>query len=203
MKKTTVTALICIFIGIGIGYLAFRYEGKINPDTAPAKESNIVETAQLALNLIKEGDYAKLSEMVHPVDGVYFSPYSNIDLKTDMHFTAGQLAKFAADGTNYLWGYTDGEGAPIELTPKKYFEKYVFDVDYTEAPVIGRNYIVKSGNSIENVQTVFPDCQFVEFHFPEIDKQYNGMDWRSLRLVFREYQGENKIVAIVHDQWTV
>ncbi len=123
--------------------------------------------------------------------------------KTNAHFTAEQTAKFALDGTAYLWGYTEGEGTPINLTPKQYFEKYVCNQDYTTAPIIGRNYIVKSGNSIENVQEVFPDCQFGELHFPGIDKQYNGMNWCTIRLVFREYEGTYKIVAVIHDQWTI
>lgn len=211
MKKTVFTALICLIVGIGIGYLLFLYKDKggtelassPSPTQSASPDSDVVNAALKASKFIKEGNFEKLSEMVHPEDGVYFSPYSNIDLKTDIHFTADKIADFASDGTEYLWGYTDGEGAPIKLTPKAYFAKYVFDEDYTASPVIGRNYIVKSGNSIENVQTVFPDCQFVEFHYPGIDEQYKGMDWVSLRLVFREYKGEYKIVAIVHDQWTI
>jgi len=218
IKKTTVTAILCLIVGLGIGYLLFHTAGKLSPDVfvsptptvsaptesaKPAGDTDLIEAASKAVKLIKAGDYEKLAEMVHPEDGVYFSPYSNIDLTTDMHFTAEQTAKFSSDRTAYMWGYTDGEGAPIKLTPKQYFEKYVFNQDYTVSPVIGRNYIVKSGNSIENVQEVFPDCQFVEFHYPGIDKQYSGMDWCSLRLVFREYEGAYKIVAIVHDQWTI
>jgi hypothetical protein len=218
MKKVVLTAIVCLLIGTGIGYLLFLNTGKssldlsetptpsasASPDrAASAEDTDIVGAACKAAELIKAGSYAKLAEMVHPEDGVYFSPYSDIDLKTDMHFTAEQTSKFSTDGTSYMWGYTDGEGAPINLTPKQFFEKYVFDEDYTNSPVIGRNYIVKSGNSIENVKDVFPDCEFVEFHFPGFDSQYEGMDWRTLRLVFKEYEGTYKIVAIVHDQWTI
>ena len=218
MKRVVFTAVVCLLIGIGIGYLLFTSFGKDSPNLAasptpavsvfpesakPDGDTDLVEAASKGVKLIKAGDYEKLAEMVHPEDGVYFSPYAYIDLKADMHFTAEQTAKFASDGTAYLWGYTDGEGAPINLTPKQYFEKYVFNQDYTVSPVIGRNYIVKSGNSIENVQEVFPDCQFVEFHYPGFDAQYSGMDWCTLRLVFREYEGAYKIVAIVHDQWTI
>ena len=176
----------------------------VSPENAtPDVDNDIVETACKAAELIKTESFDRLAEMVHPNDGVFFSPYSNIDLNTDKHFTAEQVANFAADETAYQWGYTDGEGAPINLTPKQYFKKYVFDQDYTAAPIIGRNYIVKSGNSIENVQDVFPDCQFVEFHFPSLDKQYEGLDWCTLRIVLREYQETYKIVAVIHDQWTI
>ena len=226
MKRTVITALIFLLIGLGIGYLLFLATGKSSSDlsvspspavsvptasvpsesatpTEVGKEMDLLKVALTAANLIKTGSYDKLSEMVHPEDGVYFIPYSYIDLSKDMHFTADQVANFATDETAYLWGYTDGEGAPINRTPNQYFEKYVYDEDYITAPVIGRNYIVKTGNSIENVQEVFPDCQFVDFHFPGFDAQVGGMDWCTLRLVFREYEGSYKIVAIIHAQWTI
>lgn len=221
MKKSVITAIIFLLVGLGLGYLLFLALGKSNSDlyvpvspsvSVPSEtvnptdnggETDLVATACTAVEFIKTGSYDKLAEMVHPEDGVYFTPYSNVDLSTNMHFPAEKVANFASDQTAYLWGYTDGEGASINLTPKQYFEKYVFDQDYTSAPVIGRNYIVKSGNSIENVQDVFPDCQFVDFHFPGSEEKYAGMDWSTLRLVFREYEGAYKIVAIIHAQWTI
>lgn len=221
MRRTVITALVFLLIGLGIGYLLFLEVGKsssnstVSPTpsaTAPAEtanpdsaigENDVISTARAAVALIKSGSYDKLAEMVHPEDGVYFVPYSYVDLSSNMHFTAEQTATFATDENEYLWGYTDGEGAPINLTPKQYFEKYVFNQDYTAAPIIGHNYITKTGNSIENVQEVFPDCQFVDFHFSGFDPQLGGMDWCTLRLVFREYEGVYKIVAIIHAQWTI
>ncbi len=221
MKKTVITALIFLLVGLGAGYLLFFTTGNsssnatvspspsatvpseiANPDTTIG-EPDVISVARTVVALIKSGSYDKLAEMVHPEDGVYFVPYSYVDLSANMHFTAEQLAAFATDKTAYLWGYTDGEGAPINLTPKQYFEKYVFNQDYTTAPIIGHNYILKTGNSIENVQEAFPDCQFVDFHFPGFDPQVGGMDWCSLRLVFREYEDAYKIVAIIHAQWTI
>lgn len=221
MKKTVITAIIFLLVGLGLGYLLFLAVGKsrsassvspspsasipsetVNP-TGAVGDAALITTACTTVEFIKSGSFDKLAEMIHPEDGVYFTPYSNVDLSTNMHFTAEQVANFNSDETAYLWGYTDGEGAPINLTPKQYFDKYVFNRDYTTAPVIGRNYIVQSGNSIENVQDVFPDCQFVDFHFPGIDEQVGGMDWCTLRLVFREYEGVYKLVAIIHAQWTI
>ncbi len=222
MKRTGITALVFLLIGLGIGYFLFRTSEKnlsgssqspspsaavtsetSYPDNTYAGEMAVVKEAFTALDFIKTGSYDKLAEMVHPDDGVYFVPYSYVNLDDNMHFTAEQTANFATDETSYLWGYTDGEGAPINLSPKQYFEKYVYNEDYESAPIISRNYIVRTGNSIENVQEVFPDCQFVDFHFPGFDEQVGGMDWCTLRLVFHEYEDTYKIVAIIHAQWTI
>ena len=228
MKKTVITAILCLAIGLGLGYFIFKNSNTPVPSTptpsaTPTKSAEltpsaspseteiptitsdlaVVKTACEAVELIKSQNFEKLSDMIHPEDGVYFAPYSYIDKNASMHFTSEQVKNFAADNTSYLWGITDGEGAPINLTPKQYFEKYVFAHDYTKAPVIGHDTIIKSGNSIENVKDVFPDCEFVEFHFPGFDEQFNGMDWSTLRIVFREYEGTYKIVAIINAQWTI
>ncbi len=208
MKKTVITALIFLLIGLALGYLLFSVlnKGDTAPSASPSSQSEQSQLTQAALSaaeLIRDGSFDKLAEAVHPEDGVYFVPYSYVDTAANQHFSAEQLAAFGTDENSYLWGYTDGEGAPIELTPKQYFEKYVYDEDYLEAPIIGRNYITMSGNSIENVAEAFPNCEFVDFHFPGFDEQYAGMDWTTLRLVFREYEDTYKLVAVIHAQWTI
>jgi hypothetical protein len=42
----------------------------------------------------------------------------------------------------------------------------------------------------------------VEYYFPGFDLQLQGMDWRSLRLVFTLYDNTWYLVGIIHDQWT-
>ena len=69
--------------------------------------------------------------------------------------------------------------------------------------MIGNNTAIGSGNIIDNVPTEYPDGEFVEFHFTGFDSQYEGMDWRSLRLVFEEHAGAWHLVGIVHGQWTI
>ncbi len=208
MKKNVIVALVFLLIGLALGYLLFSVIDKSGSasselPTYKSKDSQLTAAALSAAELIRDGSFDKLAETIHPVDGVYFVPYSYVDKESNQHFTAEQVASFGSDEGSYLWGYTDGEGAPIELTPKQYFEKFVYDEDYLTAPVINRNYISMSGNSIENVAEAFPDCEFVDFHFPGFDEQYAGMDWTTLRLVFREYEGTYKLVAVIHAQWTI
>jgi hypothetical protein len=42
----------------------------------------------------------------------------------------------------------------------------------------------------------------VEYYFPGFDPQYEGMDWRSLRLIFLQDNDVWYLAGIVHDQWT-
>jgi hypothetical protein len=63
--------------------------------------------------------------------------------------------------------------------------------------------VLTSGNMIENQFEVYKDSIIVEYHIPEIDPQFEGLDWQSLRLVFEEYDGSWKLVGIIHNQWTI
>jgi hypothetical protein len=55
---------------------------------------------------------------------------------------------------------------------------------------------------IDNVQQVYPGASVVEYHFPGFDDQYEGMDWRSLRLVLAQNDNaEWTLYGVIHDEW--
>ncbi|HUM37898.1 MAG TPA: hypothetical protein PLQ85_13585, partial [Anaerolineae bacterium] len=105
--------------------------------------------------------------------------------------------------TLYEWGVYDGSGEPIQLTFAAYYQKFVFDHDYTTAVAVSVNERLGMGNSIDNSQEYYPGAMVVEYHFPGFDPQYGGLDWTSLRLVFQEFEGRWVLVGIIHDQWTI
>jgi hypothetical protein len=46
---------------------------------------------------------------------------------------------------------------------------------------------------------VYPKAQFVEYHFPGFDAKYEGLDWKSLRLIFDQKGTEWLLIGIQHD----
>lgn len=152
---------------------------------------------------IKNRDMAALSTMVHPQKGVRFSPYTFVDTTGDVVFSAADLPTAMADTTVYLWGAFDGSGEPINMTFAEYWARFVYDADFARPEIIGFNQIVGHGNTINNIADVYPGAVVVEYHFSGFDPQYNGMDWRSLRLVLEPFGGEWMLVGIVHDEWTI
>jgi hypothetical protein len=143
-----------------------------------------------------------LSNYVHPVNGVRFSPYAFVK-DTDQVFPADKVSSLMADSKVYTWGTYDGSGEPIKLTFLDYYAKFVYDVDFTNAPQMALNHRLGVGNSIDNSSEFYPDAMIVEYYFPGFDLQYAGMDWRSLRLVFTEYNNIWYLAGIIHDQWTI
>ena len=162
-----------------------------------------LECALRVAACIQADDFAGLSAWIHPEKGVMFTPYSTVDPERDLTFTAAEVAGFATDKKLYLWGLTDAEGAPIQMTALDYMHRYVGGFDYSHAPMTSVGIVLKTGNSVENVAEAYPGSTFVELHIPQIDPKLEGFDWSSLKVVFEENQGRLKVIALIHSEWTV
>jgi hypothetical protein len=171
-----------------------------------ASELNPILTAlnKEILNLIKKKDYQSLSNHIHPTSGLRFTPYATVNLNNDVVVKPKELVKMMKDNDTHLfWGSYDGTGDPIDLTTKDYFAQFVYDADFLNAEKITINKSSAKGNSINNIDSIYPECDYVENYFSGFDKQYGGMDWRALRLVFQKEGERYYLVGIVHDQWTI
>ena len=169
----------------------------------PADNFVLVDTAQHAVLSLKTHDYVALAALADDTKGIRFTPYSTVDPETDVTLTPDQIKGLENDESVYTWGIVDGRGSLIEMTIPQYFEQYVFNVDYTQAPQIGIDKMIISGNALENIPDAYPGCRFVDFCFPTLDPYNQGLDWCSLKLVFRPDETQWKLVGIVHSQWTV
>ena len=168
----------------------------------PNDNLSLLNAAYFVLHALKDQDYAALASMVHPVRGVTCTPLSTVSPESDRVLTADQVAELAEDSSVYTWGTTDPQGAPVSMTIQQYFAQYVFDADYTKAPLVGLDQVMIRGNALENLDQVYSDCRFVDVSFPGQDQASQGLDWRSLKLVLQPGEQQWYLVALVHGQWT-
>lgn len=187
MKKAVLFALIALLGGLALGTL-------FGSGISSASLNSVRATA---------AEYPAVSALVHPEKGVTLTPYSTVEPSCDRNLLPAQLVVLPEDDIPYVWGIEDGTGAPIELTGREYFERYVFNADYTAAPETAVDTVLMQGNALENVASAYPEGRFVEYHFPGLDEQMAGYDWCSLKLVFECYQGYWYLVGLVHSEWTV
>ncbi|HWO75129.1 MAG TPA: hypothetical protein VNM69_04315 [Bacillus sp. (in: firmicutes)] len=165
-------------------------------------ESSVQELAQDIVQALAKQNTMILAQHVHPEKGLLFSPYVYIQ-DDALVFDEEEVANLLGNSDTYLWGTFDGSGEPMEMTAEQYYSRFVYDQDYVHAHEMNIDSIQHRGNSINNIKEKFPDSTVVEFHIKGTE-QYGGMDWRSLNLVFeRDASGELKLVAIVHDEWTI
>lgn len=180
-----------------------EFEGVLNPSLAQLDSNNLIFFARNVLQVIKDKDMHALSTFVHPSEGVRFTPYGYVDKKSDKVLKAADIVVLPADTKVYTWGSYDGTGFPIKLDFASYYDQFIYDEDFMNPDIIGNNVAIGTGNTINNIDTAYPNGQFVEFYFKGFDKQYAGIDWRSLTLVFEDVAGTWYLVGIAHGEWTI
>lgn len=183
----------------------------VAPDTAIAapntayRDSQLLKLTSEILTLIKNKEYRSLAAFIHPATGLRFSPYGYIDTTSDLVISPDKLIAEAGSKkqARMEWGEMDGSGDPIKLTLNEYMKRFVYDVDFIAPDSLKVNHFLGGGNSMNNLSVVYDSCDFTESHFPGFNKELGGMDWRSLRLVFKMIDGKYYLVGIVHDEWTI
>lgn len=169
------------------------------------KDSILMKMTQNILTSLKNRNYSAFANYIHPVDGIRFSPYAFVDTVNHLRFSRSafiaQVNK--ADSDMKTWGEFDGTGDPIRMTLNNYMRRFVYDVDFVKPEKSSINEFIGMGNSLNNLQTVYKNSDFTESHFSGFDPKYGGMDWKTLRLVFKERNKRFYLVGIVHDEWTI
>ena len=162
------------------------------------------EVAAQAVQALRARDWPALARLAHPKEGIRFSPYAYVDTASGIVLSVAELAVLGRDATVRRWGNYDGSGEPIELSFASYFERFVYDRDFAGVTPGRPNERVGRGNSIDNIRAAYAPrpVSFMEFHLPGSER-YNGMDWRSLRIVLEHVGNRWYVTAIVHDQWTI
>ena len=153
--------------------------------------------------LLDKKDFIHLADFFHPTEGVRFTPYGYIDTAHDIKFTKDQFLTQLRNKSKLLWGSYDGSGDPIKLTVEEYFKKFVYDVKFLQPEQLSVNKTLGQGNSLDNLSSIYPGALYTESYFSGFDKKYEGMDWRSLKLVFTQKDGQLYLVGIIHGQWTI
>lgn len=167
------------------------------------EEESLLNLNKEILSIIKEKDYSKFASYIHPTQGLRFSPYAYIDTISDLKFDSRKFSASIGSDNRFKWGYYDGSGNLMNLTVEEYFKQFVYDANFLNPELISLNEIIGSGNSLNNLDEAYPNCKFVESYFSGFNEKFGGMDWCTLRLVFKKYQDRYYLVGIVHDEWTI
>ena len=169
------------------------------------KDSILLKLTQSILVTLKNKNYSAFADYIHPVDGIRFSPYAYVDTLNHLKFSRTAFIAQAgkAESEMKVWGNFDGSGDPIKMTLNNYMKRFVYDVDFVKPEERKVNDFLGNGNSLNNLKEVYKDCDFTENYFSGFDKKYAGMDWKTLRLVFKERNKKFYLIGIVHDEWTI
>lgn len=166
-----------------------------------AQKVEVLALSRKIIVILKSKNTGALANYVHPVKGLKFSPYSDFESDSIL-FKKLQIFGLGSSRKVYEWGSYDGSGDPIKLNFSKYYQKFIFDRDYTRAKQVEYQKIIGRGNSLVDIEKVFPKASFVEYHFP-VGTDGNEMGWSSLRLIFEKQGTRWYLVGIGHGEWTI
>jgi uncharacterized protein YgiM (DUF1202 family) len=197
------------WVPVALGDLAGWVNGRYLAQQVGWADEAVAARANEIVQALRDRDWAAVARVVHPDKGVRFSPYAYVRAgpgapgELDRVVRADEIEALAADRAIFRWGRFDGTGDPIDLDFAGYVDRFVYDADYAQPHTLGYDERVGWGNTIDNTAEVYPEAVTVGYHFTGFDPQFGGMDWRSLRLVLEEQEGEWYLVGVVHDEWTI
>ncbi|MCJ8154913.1 hypothetical protein MKJ01_14175 [Chryseobacterium sp. SSA4.19] len=165
------------------------------------KESALKQINEAIVQLLKDKNYRKLADFIHPEKGVRFSMYAFVNPAEDKIFSRDEFIRYQPTKTIFTWGAMDGSGDLYKATLNDYLNKWVYSKDFATAQV-SLNEFQGSGNSLNNLTKIYPKADFTE-NFIKGSEGNPEMDWKCLRLVFEEFKGKYYLVGIVNDQWTI
>jgi len=166
-----------------------------------SKDQALKQLNEEIIQVLKDKDYKKFTDFIHPEKGVRFSMYAFVNPKEDKNFSRSNFMKYQPTKTLFTWGTLDGSGDPYKATIDNYLTKWVYSKDFATGQVAFNEFLGK-GNSLNNLKEMYPKADFTENYIKGSETNAE-MDWKSLRLVFEEFQGKYYLVAVVNDQWTI
>lgn len=165
------------------------------------KDEALKQLNEEIIQALKDKDYKKFSDFIHPDKGVRFSMYAFVNPKEDKTFSKTEFMKYQPTKTLFTWGTLDGSGDLYKATIDNYLTKWVYSKDFATGQVALNEFLGK-GNSLNNLKAMYPKADFTENYIKGSEANAE-MDWKSLRLVFEELLGKYYLVAVVNDQWTI
>jgi hypothetical protein len=189
-------------LALVIGTLSLPAQAQTGFTYSSAQSKTIIETkARGVVNALRDRHMNRLAGFVHPTKGLQFSPYVHAG-STDRRFAVSRVRHLGKNQKLYYWGEYDGSGAPIRLTWRNYFFKFVYSRDFASTPNVSYNIIKSRGNTPNNLHSFYPGSIVVEYHSPD-PAGPGGLNWQSLWLVFQPRVTTWYLVGIAHDQWTI
>lgn len=172
------------------------------PVVSDMSQQTLRQQAMRIQRALANNDFFRITNDIHPTRGVRFSMYAYVRPEADKVFSREQYAQYLQQSKiRFTWGEKDGTGDLLVTPLPEYLNTWVAAKKYNNS-AISINEFHQTGGMINNLRDIYPYSDVVEFHYKG-SEEYDGMDWRIMRLVFDDYQGKRYLVAIINDRWTV
>ena len=136
-----------IFFSVLLFSLSILLVGCTQVPSKTVDHSDFTGALQTVLSALKHQDFSTLATFVWP-QGLRFSPYEYVNIETDVILDTKIIINATTINRSYVWWISDGKWDPIDLWIGQYFEKFVNDADYANAPEVLYNQSKQRRNSL-------------------------------------------------------
>jgi hypothetical protein len=166
------------------------------------RKLSLREAADSVVKALANRNMNVMAEFADSINGVTFSPYSFIDRNIAVILTPEQVRNGFRDETRRFWGVYHGSGDSIVMRFRRYYDEILWTYDFTKPDTVSIDKIIRINNTPDNIKKIWPNARFVEYHYRG-SEEFDGMDWQSLRLVFREGETRWRLMGIINARWTI
>ncbi len=167
-------------------------------DIPPEKDS-INRVAQKVLTALKEKNYRLFADYFHPIEPVLFAPHGFIKKNISKRLLAKDFLEAIDKNWTLTWGVYKNSDEKIQLKVIPYIEKFIYDADFLNAEKTAFDQVVEKDSPVNNILEIFPNLHYFYYYFYGSDSEDKDKAGKSLRLVFKKYNGQYYIVGIIHD----
>jgi len=165
---------------------------------------NIKDFTDQIIALIDRNDFVALKSMALE-EGVYFMPGEHTGLEAAVYIGEADWDEINTRTDQLVWGTEMGSGEEISLTPSVYFDTYISQYDFLNAPEYSAVELSESLKANINIVEDTIGNRMVTYHYPGFNELYEGMDYQTLILIlnYDAETGSYKLVGIINSFWTI
>ena len=164
-----------------------------------------LQFSDIVIQFIQKADFKSLAGQVCSRNGLNFSPYArNYESLVVTKLPKKVLVDFNKTKNKYVWGKYDGSGSDIYLTPKEYYAKFIYDVDYKSKGAI--SYLSSSqlnnNSELAGLVKAYPLANVVSYKY-EGTKDIEYKDAKELLIIIRKTKNSWCLDGIAHNEDTI
>ena len=171
------------------------------PASANENVEDVKTFAKGVVELISEKKWKEFSKIIHPKEGVKFSPYTYVR-ETAVTLNSEQFLDLTKNKKKLSWGFYEGSGEPIQLNLNEYYQEFLYKLPYAQSqPSKPNEKPMTIGSTVNNIPEVFSGESVLTVQFFILKDKEELFDSGGLTVVLKKDQEKLYVIGLVNCYW--